>query len=172
MISVRCPHCHVGLKVDEHKLPAGIHAFKCPSCQGAIPVSLLSQQAPAPSKDAGQTSILPRTQAGIGVLHVEANGDTDEQQLPLQEGQNIVGRKAMASRANVCIHTFDKSMSREHLLIEVKKDGASGYKHFLQDNNSKNQTLYNGNCLGRGEIVVLSDGDEIVIGHTLLRFRG
>ena len=54
---------------------------------------------------------------------------------------------------------------------EVKKDSKGRYKHYLSDNNSKNHTLYNSNYLENGEVVVLNDGDEIVIGHTTLRFN-
>ena len=32
MIALKCPHCHVGLKVDEGKIPLGITFFKCPKC--------------------------------------------------------------------------------------------------------------------------------------------
>ena len=46
-----------------------------------------------------------------------------------------------------------------------------GYKHYLSDNNSKNQTLYNNNYLRKGEVVVLSDNDEITLGRTTLRFN-
>ena len=67
--------------------------------------------------------------------------------------------------------TADKSMSREHIRIEVKKDAKGGYKHYLSDNNSKNHTLYNSNYLENGEIVVLNNNDEIIIGRTVLRFN-
>ena len=62
-------------------------------------------------------------------------------------------------------------MSREHLRLEVKKEERGGYKHYLSDNNSKNHTLYNNKYLEDGEIVVLQDNDEIIIGHTILRFN-
>ena len=62
-------------------------------------------------------------------------------------------------------------MSREHIRIEVKKDERGGYKLYLSDNNSKNHTLYNSNYLDEGEIVVLNNNDEIIIGHTILRFN-
>ena len=58
-----------------------------------------------------------------------------------------------------------------HIRIEVKKDPKGGYKHFLSDNNSKNHTLYNSNYLENGEVVVLKNNDEIIIGHTVLRFN-
>ena len=113
MISVKCPHCHVGLKVDEGKIPL----------------------------------------------------------VYLQEGVYIIGRKSKASTATIGIVTADKSMSREHIRIEVKKDAKGGYKHYLSDNNSKNHTLYNSNYLENGEIVVLNNNDEIIIGRTVLRFN-
>jgi pSer/pThr/pTyr-binding forkhead associated (FHA) protein len=53
----------------------------------------------------------------------------------------------------------------------VKHEGGGVYKHFLSDNNSKNKTLYNNTCLENGEVVVLKDNDEIVIGKTILRFN-
>ena len=128
MISVKCPHCHVGLKVDEGKIPLDITSFKCPKCRQPIP-------------------------------------------FPLQEGVYIIGRKSKASTATIGIVTADKSMSREHIRIEVKKDAKGGYKHYLSDNNSKNHTLYNSNYLENGEIVVLNNNDEIIIGRTVLRFN-
>jgi pSer/pThr/pTyr-binding forkhead associated (FHA) protein len=90
----------------------------------------------------------------------------------LQEGTVIVGRKAKVSTATICIQTNDKTMSRSHIRIEVKKNPkGSGYIHYLSDNNSKNQTLYNGKCIEFGEVVVLKDNDEIVLGKTTLRFN-
>ena len=106
-----------------------------------------------------------------GRLSVIANDDTPEQVFSLYEGLIIIGRKSNASKAQFGIVTADKSMSREHIRIEVKKDAKGGYKHYLSDNNSKNNTLYNSNYLKHGEIVVLSNNDEIVIGHTVLRFN-
>lgn len=35
----------------------------------------------------------------------------------------------------------------------------------------KNHTLYNSNYLENGEIVVLNNNDEIIIGRTVLRFN-
>ena len=96
---------------------------------------------------------------------------TPEQIFPLNEGIAIIGRKSNASNATIGIATADKSMSREHIRIEVKKDPKGGYKHFLSDNNSKNHTLYNSNYLENGEVVVLKNNDEIIIGHTVLRFN-
>lgn len=170
MISVKCPHCHVGLKVDEGKIPLDITSFKCPKCKQLIPVSLLSQKKGDRTSES-ETVLIQPLRMTTGHLFVIANDDTPEQTFPLQEGSYTIGRKSNASNATIGIVTTDKSMSREHIRIEVKKDAKGGYKHYLSDNNSKNHTLYNSNYLEDGEIVVLKNNDEIIIGHTVLRFN-
>jgi predicted Zn finger-like uncharacterized protein len=170
MISVKCPHCHVGLKVDEGKIPLDISTFNCPKCKQPIPVSVLSLDGEQQSSEP-ETILIKPVRTSTGRLLVIANADTPEQTFPLYEGVTIIGRKSSVSGATVGIVTGDKSMSREHIRIEVKKELKGGYKHYLSDNNSKNHTLYNSNYLENGEVVILGDNDEIIIGHTVLRFN-
>ena len=170
MIAVKCPHCHVGLKVDEGKLPLDLTSFKCPKCKQSIPVSLL--QLGKQGVDCDQDTILVHPVLNsTGQLLVVGDAVTPEQSFSLYEGIAIIGRKSNASNATIGILTADKSMSREHIRIEVKKDPKGGYKHYLSDNNSKNHTLYNNSYLENGEVVVLNDNDEIIIGRTVLRFN-
>lgn len=170
MISIRCPHCHVGLKVDEGKLPPGIQSFKCPKCKQSIPVSLLTEKK-QPDAPVSDTTVIQPLKTTTGRLTVLSDDNTPEQVYSLYEGLTIIGRKSIASNATIGIETSDRSMSREHIRIEVKKDNKGGYKHYLSDNNSKNYTLYNSSFLEKGEVVVLNDNDEIVIGRTVLRFN-
>lgn len=118
-----------------------------------------------------ETVLIQPLRNSIGQLFVFANADTPEQIFPLYDGVAIVGRKSNVSGSTIGIITGDKSMSREHIRIEVKKESKGGYKHYLSDNNSKNRTLYNSNYLEDGETVVLNNNDEIIIGHTVLRFN-
>lgn len=171
MISIKCPHCHIGLKVDEGKLPPGIQTFKCPKCKESIPVSLLSVAKQKIQTSVSDTTLLQPLKTGIGRITVIADTNTMEQVYPLHEGVTIIGRRSVASNATIGIVTEDRSMSREHIRIEVKKDAKGGYKHYLSDNNSKNYTLYNSSFLEKGEVVVLNDNDEIIIGRTVLRFN-
>ena len=145
MISVKCPHCHVGLKVDEGKIPLDITSFKCPKCRQPIPVSLLSME--------------------------KGSVASESETVLIQPFRMTTGHLSVIATATIGIVTADKSMSREHIRIEVKKDAKGGYKHYLSDNNSKNHTLYNSNYLENGEIVVLNNNDEIIIGRTVLRFN-
>lgn len=170
MISVRCPHCHVGLKVDEGKIPLGISSFKCPKCREAIPTATLSAENRQNVSDS-ETILIHSIKTNTGNLTVFSDPDTEEQVFSLYEGIVLVGRMSNASNATIRIVTADRSMSREHMRIEVKKDSKGGYKHYLSDNNSKNHTLYNSSYLEEGEVVVLKDNDEIIIGRTVLRFN-
>ncbi|MDR2469801.1 MAG: FHA domain-containing protein [Tannerella sp.] len=171
MIPVKCPHCNVGLKVDEQKIPKGIASFKCPKCKEDIPISVLEGKQKSRRAAEGNTAVLQPVRTGGGTLTVVANTDTPAQTFLLQEGLYIVGRKAAVAKANICIETGDRSMSRSHLRIEIKKNPQGSLIHSLSDNNSKNRTLYNGRYLDGGEVIVLKNNDEIVIGHTMLRFN-
>lgn len=170
MIAVRCPHCNVGLKVDEGKIPLSITSFKCPKCKEPIPLSLLHSNNINQVSEA-DTVLVTHTQHGIGKITVVADANTKEQILPLNEGKITIGRRSSAAKATISIETSDRTMSREHICITVEKDSKGGFKHYLSDNNSKNHTLYNNNYLENGEVVVLNDKDEIIIGRTLLRFN-
>ena len=170
MIPVKCPHCRVGLKVDEKKVPKGISSFKCPKCKQDIPVSSLEVKR---EQRAGETNtvIFQPSKTGGGKLTVFENSQTSEQIFHLREGHYVVGRKASVSNANIRIETADKLVSRNHFRIDVKKDAQGGLIHCLSDNQSKNRTMYNGKYLEESEEVVLQDNDEIRIGQTMIRFN-
>ncbi|MDR3251099.1 MAG: FHA domain-containing protein [Tannerella sp.] len=172
MISVKCPHCQVGLKVDENKIPKGIASFKCPRCKRDIPLSYVDPKA-GQDPESDTVVITPQTQnAGLGRLTVLGDSDTTPQEYKLSEGMITVGREAKVSKANICIRTEDKTMSRSHIRINVKKNPkGNGYFYHLSDNNSKNHTLYNGKCIESGDVVVLKDNDEIIMGRTVVRFN-
>jgi hypothetical protein len=161
----------VGLKIDERKLPPGLRSFKCPACREAVPVSLLNIP-PSPEPETETVLLRPTKFKSPGRITVVANDSTPEQVFPLEEGIHIMGRQSPTSGATLPIVTSDRMMSREHIRLEVSKDERGRYKHYLSDNKSRNNTLYKGSCLSAGEVAVLSDNDEIIIGNTLLRFNG
>jgi len=170
MIALKCPHCQVGLKVDRKKLPEGIKSFKCPKCRKEIPVNLLNTEQNT-TETSTDTVLLGFVKEGMGRITVIADKGTPEQVFSLYEGLITIGRNSLTSEVNLRIITDDRLMSRNHISIEVKKDSKGGYKHYLSDNNSKNHTLYNNKYLEDGEVVVLNDKDEIVIGRTTIRFN-
>jgi len=171
MISVRCPHCQVGLKVDESKIPVNIQTFNCPKCKQPIPISYVMNNQPV---DDSETIILSAPESKnvkTGKIHVLPNEFTPEQFIRLSEGINIIGRKSPSKESVTTIETKDKLMSRSHIGIEVKIDAKGKYNHCLYDNKSTNRTLYNRNYIEPGEIVILKNNDEIQIGQTRLIFE-
>jgi hypothetical protein len=170
MIPVKCPHCQVGLKVDETKIPEGITSFKCPKCQHDIPMSFLDKKREQLS-DGINTVVFQPSKTKGGKMTVFECEFCREQIFHLREGHYMVGRKATVSDANIRIETTDNLVSRNHFRIEVKKDSQGGLIHCLSDNQSKNKTMYNGKYLEEGEEVVLQNNDEIKIGNTLIRFN-
>jgi predicted Zn finger-like uncharacterized protein len=170
MIPVKCPHCKVGLKVDEQKIPEGITSFKCPKCKQDIPISFLDKKR-VQLTDGTDTVVFQPSKTKGGKMTVFENEYAKEQIFHFREGHYIVGRKASVSDANIRIETTDKLVSRNHFRIEVKKDSQGGLIHCLSDNKSRNNTMYNGKYLEEGEEVVLQDRDEIKVGNTLILFN-
>ena len=81
------------------------------------------------------------------------------QSFVLSEGRNVIGR---SSGCDIVVQ--DPLVSREHCVID--SDGEGGY--YLEDLGSKNATVLNRKALSRR--AVLSYGDRIVVGATVLRF--
>jgi len=171
MISIRCPHCQVGLKIDESKIPANIQTFNCPKCKQAILISYVMNNQ---SVDDSETVILSAPEGKIakaGKLHVLPNEFTIEQFIRLSEGTNVIGRKSASKESPTAIDTKDKLMSRAHIIVEVNHVAKGNIIHSLYDNKSTNRTLYNKNYIEPGEVVILKNNDEIQIGQTRLIFE-
>jgi predicted Zn finger-like uncharacterized protein len=171
MISVRCPHCQVGLKVDESKIPSNIQTFNCPKCKQPILVSYVLNNQPVDDSETIILSVPEEKKTRTGKLHVLPNEYTPEQFIRLLEGVNIIGRKSTSKESVTAIETKDKLMSRTHIGIEVRPDTDGKYNHCLYDNKSTNRTLYNRSYIEPGETVILKNNDEIQIGQTRLIFE-
>lgn len=102
------------------QLNVHITSFKCPKCKEPIPLSLLSEKSNHQEVDSDTILVTP-VKTGIGRLTVLPDADTPEQAFPLHEGKVVIGRKSNASQATMPIITADRTMSREHICIEVKK---------------------------------------------------
>jgi len=172
MISIRCPHCHIGLKVDETKIPANIQTFNCPKCKRPIPVNYVIKNQAEDDSETVVLSFPGAKNAKIGKIHVLPNDSTPEQTIQLMEGVNIVGRKSPVQKSLTAIDTKDKLMSRSHIVIEVRRcANKEDHIYYLSDNKSTNRTLYNNKYIEPGEVVTLKNNDEIQIGQTRILFQ-
>ena len=121
--------------------------------------------------DTGKTILAPERDAATVPGYFTHNG----QRYILQEGRNIVGRASQSGGATVGIVTDDKSMSREHCLMEAIATKSGRVKVVLSDLRDAKKMevrpiLLNDEPVLPGERLVLENSDEIVLGTQLLRF--
>lgn len=88
----------------------------------------------------------------------------------LMIGINSIGRKATTSSATVQIDTADRTMSRNHALIEVRNSGGQ-VLHILKNGANKNPSYLNGTLVEASDQLILNNGDRVKFGSTELVFR-
>jgi DNA-binding winged helix-turn-helix (wHTH) protein len=82
----------------------------------------------------------------------------DGKRLPLQPGENVLGRD------EACIRIDSPTVSRRHARIRI-----SGTEAVIEDLGSKNGTFVSGERVSAA--VRLRDGDEVQVGSVVSRFR-
>ena len=184
---IKCPKCGVVLDVKNSKNEE-VKQITCPSCRTLLQVKFQPQQEPmeaktfyAPPKqpvaDNGATQLVgssfgatqlvmaPKKEASKAILQFGGVS------YPLEEGQNIIGRKASTSTANVQIETADRYMSRQHCSITVTTLPNGTKKAVLSNYQNKNQTTVDGQSIDIGDEIRLTDGNSITMGHTTITFK-
>jgi hypothetical protein len=100
----------------------------------------------------------------------------NSQKHALHEGKNTIGRSDSKHTAEIGIESADKSMSRLHCQIEVFKLEKGKVKPVLsdlreQDKIYKKPLKVNNEPLSFYDQIVLEDGDYLLMGDTVVRFR-
>lgn len=186
---VKCPKCGVVLDVKNSK-DESVKRFVCPSCKVTLQVKFSSPQPQEPLEP--KTFYAPPKQPvadnGTTQLAGASYGTTqyapkktspsshirlmfEEKEYALLEGQNIVGRKGTTSKATIQIETEDRYMSRQHCIINVSILPDGSPKAVLSNYLNKNQTSVNGQVIGNGDEIRLTNGDRIKMGHTTVVFK-
>ena len=94
-----------------------------------------------------------------------------KQVLPLQEGDNIIGRRCVGTDINTPIETGDMSMDRRHCIINVKRNRQGELVYTLRDAPSLTGTFLMNEILGDKDRIRIDDGAIITIGATTLILR-
>lgn len=91
----------------------------------------------------------------------------------LRPGRNVIGRKASKSEADFQIDTAEKRMmSREHIVIDVKKVPGKGLVHYVSLFKERvNETRIGNEPLFYGDCVILKHGDLIRLPDATLKFE-
>ncbi len=183
-IKIKCPYCSSTLSVKN--IP-GIESksVTCPICKQKTPFLNFkkiidrddesTQYFGDNEKTEYRGASEPQTQLNnslnltLGRLRLLPSGPS----FLLRTGRNVIGRKATQSTADFQIQIDgSKRLSREHLIIEVKKVPGKGFVHYTSLYKPKSNNTFIGNeQLEYGDCVVLNSGDIIKLPDVNIKFE-
>lgn len=171
MKRVRCPKCDNYIQFDETKYEAGQSlVFICDHCKKQFGIRLGKAKLNA----ANQREEVVDEKEGVndfGNVVVIENTFAYKQVLPLQEGDNLIGRRCKGSEVEIPVETNDPSMDRRHCVINVKRNKQGKIIYTLRDNNSITGTFLMNELLGPKDRVRIEEGAIITLGATTLILR-
>jgi len=160
MKRLRCPKCDRYVVFDETQYGEGqTLVFVCSYCQKEFKIRLRGRsdapQSQEPVRDFGSVTVVENTFAY-------------RQELPLHEGDNLVGRRNKGAEVDIPIDTNDPSMDRKHCYINVRMGRDDKLIFTLRDNNSGTGTFLMNELLGPKDNVRIESGAIITLGATTL----
>ena len=200
ILQIKCPECGAILTI-KNQPGLDSKSLTCPSCEIKNPFikfkRLIPQPQQDPTTDYGYGHKRPheeeKTQYRHSDDHTQYRHEDNAQKsdskpnltigalrlagtntlFQLKPGRNVIGRKSSNSGANFQINTGDKrSMSREHIVIDVKNHPGQGLIHCLSLYKEKvNKTFIGGEELLPGDIIILQPGDIIKLPDAALQFE-
>ncbi|MBQ8224134.1 MAG: FHA domain-containing protein [Bacteroides sp.] len=170
MKRIRCPKCENYLTFDETKYSEGQSlVFVCEHCKKQFSIRLGKTKMKAPQKEERPDEGEFKT--ALGSITVIENVFGFKQVLPLQEGDNVIGRRQAGAPIEVPIETSDMSMDRRHCILNVRRNKQGGVIYTLRDAPSLTGTFLNNEILGDKDRVRIEDGAIVTIGATTFILR-
>lgn len=170
MKRVRCPKCESYLTFDETQYSEGQSlVFVCEHCKKQFSIRLGKTKMKEPQKEEKPDE--SEYKEAFGNITVIENVFGFKQVLPLQEGDNVIGRRCVGTVINVPIETSDMSMDRNHCVINVKRNKQGKLIYTLRDSPSLTGTFLNNEILEDKDRIRIEDGAIITIGATTFILR-
>lgn len=174
MKRVRCPKCDRFVLFDETQYaPGQALVFVCPDCGKEFRIRLgeshvrstkkVEESLEAPERNEGEEEA-----QDWGYITVVENTFAFRQQLPLHEGDNLIGRRNKGTDVDIPIETNDPSMDRRHCYINVRRRPNGELVCTLRDNQSNCGTFLMNEILGPRDRVQIESGAIITLGATTL----
>ena len=155
MKRVLCPKCENYLYFDETKYSEGQSlVFECEHCGKQFSIRL------------GKSKVKALRKEEFGYITVIENVFGFKQLLPLQEGDNVIGRRCVGTNINTPIESGDMSMDRRHCIINIKRNKQGKLVYTLRDAPSLTGTFLMNEILGDKDRVRIEDGAIVTIGAT------
>ncbi|WP_455991371.1 FHA domain-containing protein [Prevotella sp.] len=167
MKRVRCPKCDNFITFDETKYKSGQRlVFQCPQCGKEFGIRIGVSKLRKTQKEENNQPADDQQQGKYGSLHVIENVFHFRQVIPLQMGENVIGRYMKGNPINCPIETVDPSVDMTHCVITVKRDKKGQLQYVLRDGPSYTGTFVDNVILGDRERRVIEDGTLFTIGAT------
>lgn len=165
MKRVRCPKCDNFITFDETKYKSGQRlVFQCPQCGKEFGIRIGVSKLRKTQKEENNSPIDENVESQYGSLHVIENVFHFRQVIPLQMGENVIGRYMKGNPINCPIETVDPSVDMTHCTITVSKDKNGKLQYVLRDGPSYTGTFVDNVILGDRERRVIEGGTLFTIG--------
>ena len=179
IIKIVCPRCGAVLSVRNQP---GIETknVTCPVCKYKGLFTTFKRQTAAgndnpPTDYTGkQSASKEETDVNIGLNFTLGRIIVPDKELAFQlkPGKNVIGRKSSSSTADFQIPCINNRMSREHLVIEIRKVPGKGFVHYVSLYKEKvNPTFLGSVKLEYSDTLVLNHGDVIKLPDVDLLFE-
>ena len=170
MKRVRCPKCDNFITFDETKYESGQSlVFKCPECGKEFGIKIGVTKLRNRQKEENPDEMA--NEKGCGSIVVIENVFHYKQVIPLQMGDNVIGRYMKGSGINCPIETNDPSIDMNHCVINISRDKKGKVKYILRDGPSYTGTFVDNEILGDKERRVIGNGTLFTIGATSVILR-
>lgn len=155
MKKIICPKCDHPIDFDASGYEEGQSlVFECEQCRKSFTIRIGSDEE-VETED-------------LGYLVVIENRFCFKQVLPLQEGDNLIGRYNKGTVVTLPIETSDPSMDRRHCIVNVKRGYGNELTYTIRDNRSVTGTFVMNRVLGERERLRIEAGAIITLGATTL----
>ena len=170
MKRILCPKCENYISFDETKYSEGQSlVFVCEHCNKQFSIRLGKSKVKALRKEENLEEEIRNEE--FGCVMVIENIFGFKQVLPLQEGDNIIGRRCVGTVINAPIESSDMSMDRRHCIINVKRNQQGKLIYTLRDAPSLTGTFLKNELLGEKDRIRIEDGASITIAASSLILR-
>ena len=167
MKRVRCPKCDNYITFDETKYTAGQSlVFQCNECGKQFGIRMGVSKLRDTQKVENANSEQPLANAQYGSIVVIENVFHYKQVIPLQMGDNVIGRYQKGNPINTPFETVDPSVDLNHCTLNISRDKQGRLKYTLRDNNSNTGTFVDNVEIPPRERRVIESGTLFTIGAT------
>ena len=172
MKRVRCPKCDNYITFDETQYEAGQSlVFQCSECGKQFGIRIGVSKLRDTQKEENAKMENSEASSEFGTIVVIENVFHFKQEIPLQMGDNVIGRYQKGNPINTPFETVDPSVDLNHCTLNVSRNKRGELVYTLSDNNSNTGTFVDNVELKPHERRRIEDGTLFTLGATSIILR-